>query len=157
MDRAADSFAILLSSAAKELMDPVRKRIMEQILYHLGRWIYLIDGADDLKKDAESGNYNPVALRYGLADGTWTPESRRDFATTLDHSIHQMAAAFELWDFGVWTPVLQLHLLRRGCFRWEKPCWTADSIAPAERISERLRKPNERSIRGPGSSPDRHR
>lgn len=107
MDRAADSFAILLSSAAKELMDPVRKRIMEQILYHLGRWIYLIDGADDLKKDAESGNYNPVALRYGLTDGTWTPESRRDFATTLDHSIHQMAAAFELWDFGVWTPVLQ--------------------------------------------------
>lgn len=107
MDRAADSFAVLLSSAAEELTDPVRKRIMEQILYHLGRWIYLIDGADDLKKDAESGNYNPVALRYGLTGGTWTPESRRDFATTLDHSIHQMAAAFELWDFGVWTPVLQ--------------------------------------------------
>ena len=107
MDRAADSFAVLLSSAAEELTDPIRKRIMEQILYHLGRWIYLIDGADDLKKDVESGNYNPVALRYGLTDGTWTPESRRDFATTLDHSIHQMAAAFELWDFGVWTPVLQ--------------------------------------------------
>lgn len=107
MDRAADSFAVLLSSAAEELTDPVRKRIMEQLLYHLGRWIYLIDGADDLKKDAESGNYNPVALRYGLTDGVWTPESRRDFATTLDHSIHQMAAAFELWDFGVWTPVLQ--------------------------------------------------
>ena len=107
MDRAADSFAVLLSSAAEEVTDPIRKRIMEQILYHLGRWIYLIDGADDLKKDAESGNYNPVALRYGLTDGTWTPESRRDFATTLDHSIHQMAAAFELWDFGVWTPVLQ--------------------------------------------------
>lgn len=50
MDRAADSFAVLLSSAAEELTDPVRKRIMEQILYHLGRWIYLIDGADDLKK-----------------------------------------------------------------------------------------------------------
>ena len=107
MDKAADSFAVLLSSAAEELTDPVRKRIMEQLLYHLGRWIYLIDGADDLKKDAESGNYNPVVLRYGLTDGTWTPESRRDFATTLDHSIHQMAAAFELWDFGVWTPVLQ--------------------------------------------------
>ena len=69
MDRAADSFAVLLSSAAEELTDPVRRRIMEQILYHLGRWIYLIDAADDLKKDAESGNYNPVALRYGLTDG----------------------------------------------------------------------------------------
>ena len=107
MDRAADAFAALLAGAAEEEPDPVRRRVLEQLLYHLGRWIYLIDGADDLKKDAESGNYNPVALRYGLTDGTWTPESRRDFATTLDHSIHQMAAAFELWDFGVWTPVLQ--------------------------------------------------
>ena len=107
MDQAADTFAVLLSSAAAELKDRTRQRILEQILYHLGRWVYLIDAADDLKKDAESGNYNPVALRYGLENGVWTPESRREFAGTLDHSIHQMAAAFELWDFGVWTPVLQ--------------------------------------------------
>ena len=107
LDRPADAFAVLLAGAAQGIADPVKRRVAEQLLYHLGRWIYLIDGADDLKKDAESGNYNPVALRYGLTDGTWTPESRRDFATTLDHSIHQMAAAFELWDFGVWTPVLQ--------------------------------------------------
>lgn len=107
MDKAADTFAVLLSSAAEEIEDPVRRRILEQILYHLGRWVYLIDAADDLKKDAESGNYNPVALRYGLTDGTWDPESRHAFAVTLDHSIHQMAAAFELWDFGVWTAVLQ--------------------------------------------------
>ena len=107
MDKAADTFAVLLSSAAEEIEDPIRRRILEQILYHLGRWVYLIDAADDLKKDAESGNYNPVALRYGLTDGTWDPESRHAFAVTLDHSIHQMAAAFELWDFGVWTAVLQ--------------------------------------------------
>ena len=107
MDKAADTFAVLLSSAAKEIEDPIRRRILEQILYHLGRWVYLIDAADDLKKDAESGNYNPVALRYELTDGTWDPESRHAFAVTLDHSIHQMAAAFELWDFGVWTTVLQ--------------------------------------------------
>ena len=107
MDKAADTFAVLLSSAAEEIEGPIRRRILEQILYHLGRWVYLIDAADDLKKDAESGNYNPVALRYGLSGGTWDPESRHAFAVTLDHSIHQMAAAFELWDFGVWTTVLQ--------------------------------------------------
>lgn len=107
MDKAADTFAVLLSSAAAEVTDPVRRRILEQLLYHLGRWVYLIDAADDLKKDAASGNYNPVALRYGLTDGVWTAESRREFVLTLDHSIHQMAAAFELWDFGVWTPVLE--------------------------------------------------
>ena len=93
--------------AAEGVEEPIRRRVLEQILYHLGRWVYLIDAADDLKKDAESGNYNPVALRYGLKDGTWDPESRHAFAVTLDHSIHQMAAAFELWNFGVWTTVLQ--------------------------------------------------
>ena len=107
LDAPADAFAALLSCAAAEVAESTRRRVLEQILYHLGRWVYLIDAADDLKKDAESGNYNPVALRYGLENGVWTLESRREFAGTLDHSIHQMAAAFELWDFGVWTPVLQ--------------------------------------------------
>ena len=106
IDRAADAFAALLGSAAAEVDDPVRQRVLEQMLYHLGRWVYLVDAADDLKKDAASGNYNPVALRFGLTDGAWTPDSRREFAATLDHSIHMMATAFELWDFGVWTPLL---------------------------------------------------
>ena len=89
------------------VMDTIRQRVLEQILYHLGRWVYLVDAADDLKKDAASGNYNPVALRFGLTDGIWTAEARREFAATLDHYIHMMATAFELWDFGVWTPILE--------------------------------------------------
>lgn len=131
MDRAADTFAVLLSGASAEIEDPTRRRILEQILYHLGRWVYLIDAADDLKRDGESGNYNPVALRYGLKNGVWTPESRRDFALTLDHSIHRMAAAFELWDFGVWTAVLEStfyaglfrvgHAVLDGTFRRSRP------------------------------------
>lgn len=106
IDKAADAFAVLLESAAGEVDDPIRRRVLEQLLYHLGRWVYLIDAADDLKKDAASGNYNPVALRFALTDGVWTAESRREFAATLDHSIHMMATAFELWDFGVWTQLL---------------------------------------------------
>ena len=107
MDAAADTFAQLLAAAAAGVEDPVRRRVLEQMLYHLGRWVYLIDAADDLQKDAASGNYNPVALRYGLTDGKWTEESRQAFARTLDHSIHMIATAFELWDFGVWRPVLE--------------------------------------------------
>lgn len=116
MDRAADTFAVLLQGAAQAVDEPVRRRVLEQIFYHLGRWVYLVDAADDLKKDAASGNYNPVALRYGLADGLWTEEARESFAATLDHSIHMMATAFELWDFGVWTPVLETTLYA-GLFR----------------------------------------
>ena len=107
MDRAADAFAVLLERSADGVEDPVRRRILGQMLYHLGRWVYLMDAADDLKKDAESGNYNPVALRFGLTDGQWTPESRSEFAQSLDHSIRMIATAYELWDFGCWKPILE--------------------------------------------------
>lgn len=107
LDRAADAFAALLQGAAGEVEDPVRRRVLEQILYHLGRWVYLADAADDLKQDAAEGRYNPVALRYGLGGGAWTPESREAFAATLDQSVHMIATAAALWDFGVWTPVLE--------------------------------------------------
>lgn len=107
MDQAADAFASLLSGAAGEVDDPVHRRVLEQMLYHLGRWIYLVDAADDLKEDVASGNYNPVALRYDLQEGRWTPEAKQDFGETLDHSIHMIATAFELWEFGVWRPLLE--------------------------------------------------
>ena len=107
MDRAADSFAVLLSSAAEELTDPVRKRIMEQLLYHLGRWIYLIDGADDLKKDVKSGSYNPLVYRFHAEGGTLTAEDRAALAATLDSSVRAMAAAFELADFGSWRAIIE--------------------------------------------------
>ena len=107
LDEPAHAFAALLAAAAAEVDDPTRRRVLEQLLYHLGRWVYLVDAADDLKKDAASGNYNPVALRFGLTGGVWTPEARREFALTLDHSIHMMTTAFELWDFGVWRPILE--------------------------------------------------
>ena len=116
MDMAADAFAALLGSAAQEVADPVRRRVLEQLLYHLGRWVYLVDAADDLKKDAASGNYNPVALRFGLTNGNWTADARREFALSLDHSIRMMATAFELWDFGVWTPILEATIYQ-GLFR----------------------------------------
>lgn len=116
MDQAADTFALLLQGAAQAVEEPVRRRVLEQMFYHLGRWVYLVDAADDLRKDDENRNYNPVALRYGLRGGVWTEEARRSFAATLDHSIHMMTTAFELWDFGVWTPVLQ-STLYTGLFR----------------------------------------
>lgn len=78
LDAPADAFAALLAAGAAEVDDPIRRRVLEQLLYHLGRWVYLVDAADDLKEDAASGNYNPVALRFGLKDGVWTAEARRN-------------------------------------------------------------------------------
>ena len=107
MDQAADTFALLLQSAAGEVEDSVKRRVLEQMLYHLGRWIYLVDAADDLAEDFSSGSYNPLIYRYGLTEGKLSKEARESLVLSLDHSIRLMGAACELWDFGVWTPVIQ--------------------------------------------------
>lgn len=92
MDRAADTFARLLQSAAP--VDDPRHRVLEQLLYHLGRWIYLIDARDDLAEDLADGRYNPVAARFG-------PEGDDGLLKqTLDASLDRMGAAFQLGEFG---------------------------------------------------------
>ena len=112
IDAAADTFARLLSDAACEVQEPVKSRVLAQLLYHLGRWIYLIDAADDLKKDVKSGSYNPLPLRYALSGDTLTDTARQELAQTLDSSIRAMAAAFELWDFGDYGPVIESTVYR---------------------------------------------
>ena len=107
LDQPADAFAGLLSAAAAEVAEPVKRRVLEQLLYHLGRWVYLVDAADDLAEDAASGSYNPLLCRFGLADGVLTAEAREALVISLDHSIRLMAAAYELWDFGPWSSVIQ--------------------------------------------------
>ena len=107
VDRPADCFARLLAYAAVGEPEESRRRVLEQLLYHLGRWIYLVDAADDLRKDLRQGCYNPVALRYPHENGVLTAEGRRDLGDTLDRSVRMMAAAFELADFGEYENVIE--------------------------------------------------
>ena len=107
LDAPADAFAQLLALAAEEVNDPVRRRVTAQLLYHLGRWIYLTDAADDLAKDQRSGSYNPLPLRFSVQEGKLTEESRQELAQTMDRSVERMAAAFELLECGVWQPVIE--------------------------------------------------
>ncbi|MBR7146594.1 MAG: hypothetical protein IKD11_02615 [Oscillospiraceae bacterium] len=106
LDEAAEPFAALMAAMAADIPDVRKRRVLTQLFYHMGRWIYLVDAADDLKKDNESGNYNPLRYRYGICSGGLTQEAKAALAGTLDQSIMQMAAAYELGDFGVWTSTL---------------------------------------------------
>ena len=107
LDPPADCFARLLAQVARNEPDPVRRRVLEQLLYHLGRWIYLTDAADDLKKDLRQGCYNPVALRFSHENGRLSQIGRAQLGRTLDQSVHMMAAAFELADFGDYAKVIE--------------------------------------------------
>ena len=66
-----------------------------------------MDAADDLAEDHATGSYNPLLYRFGLERGELTEEARESLVVSLDHSIRLMAAAYELWDFGVWSPIIR--------------------------------------------------
>ncbi|MBR6738653.1 MAG: hypothetical protein IKL99_03190 [Oscillospiraceae bacterium] len=106
VDEAAEPFAALMGDIALDLPDARQSRILQQIFYHLGRWIYLIDAADDYEKDRKSGNYNPLRYRYALVDAPLGAEEKQALGATLDQSIERMASAYALCDYGVWTPIL---------------------------------------------------
>ena len=106
IDEAAEPFAALMADIADCVTDPTERRILRQIFYHLGRWIYLVDAADDFEKDAGKGCYNPLRYRYGIAGDKLTDEAKAQLGATLDQSIRQMAGAYALRNCGVWTPIL---------------------------------------------------
>ena len=107
LDETADTFAGLLAAVSEEMEDGQERRIFHELFYHMGRWIYLVDAADDLKKDMRSGAYNPLRYRYALTEPELSEPNKSEFASTLDASVRAMAAAFELFDFGDWTRLLE--------------------------------------------------
>lgn len=106
LDAAAEPFAALLAEVAESEADETRRRVLRQLFYHLGRWIYLVDAADDFAQDAKSGNYNPLRYRYGIEGDKLPDEAKAALGATLDASIGRMAGAYALLDYGAWTPVL---------------------------------------------------
>ena len=82
---------------------------MEQLLYHLGRWIYLVDAWDDLAEDRAAGRYNPLDARFqGRA------EQERDYiSTTMTHSLRLAISAANLLQADRWQAVIG-HILYQG-------------------------------------------
>ncbi len=86
LDRPADAFARILRAAVPQ--QSADKRVLEEMFYHLGRWIYLVDACDDIEEDFASGNYNPVVLRWQLTQPTIEPARE-----PMNHTLLQSLAA----------------------------------------------------------------
>lgn len=122
IDRTADTFARLLQAAAPVTGDSKKDRPISLLLYHLGRWIYLIDARDDLEEDRKSGAYNPLVLRFG-------PQGDDALlSTTLEHSLNMARSALSMLDFGCRGAVIEnifylgLPMIQRAVFdgSWSK-------------------------------------
>lgn len=104
LDRVADAFASILSSISTVYpWGSAGQRMLEQTLYHLGRWIYLIDAWDDLDEDKKKNRYNPLDARFqGHA------KEERDYVeATATHSARLAASAVNLMELGSWRATVE--------------------------------------------------
>lgn len=106
LDRAANQFALLLASAAGAAGEETR-RALEQLLYHVGRIVYIADAYADLEEDRKAGRYNPVAVRYGLTSAKADEQTKASVRETLLSSVDLAAAALALLPESCWTPVTE--------------------------------------------------
>lgn len=106
LDRAADPFAKTLAAASEALPNDERRRILRELLYHTGRFIYIADAWDDVTDDLRSGSYNPVALRYNLNRAP-DADTAAALSETLEQSAASAIAAMELLPLGDFTGIVE--------------------------------------------------
>lgn len=144
MDRAADAFAGILACAALAAPEEGRRKALEQLLYHLGRWVYLMDAWDDLDEDRKRGRYNPLDARFqGQAR-----ENRDYLETTATHSLRLMGTAAGLLDPGGGTLIVE-NVLHLGL----PAVQSAVLDGRWREMRDIRRRPHERSLPGAGREP----
>lgn len=104
IDSAAHPTAVMISEAAAlEAENDIQRRVLEEFGYHIGRWVYLIDAADDYEKDKKHNNFNPFVSR-GDFD--------KDYVNSvLSQSLARAYDAYNLLDIIDFKPILDNMLL----------------------------------------------
>ena len=114
IDRAAEPFALMLQALAAGIATDDRQRlVLERFGYCLGRWIYLIDGVDDLADDLQKGRYNPYILARELKPGEAVEETRQYAVHSLNACLAECIAAYNLLDIRRFDGILR-NILEQG-------------------------------------------
>lgn len=106
IDKAADKFAQILKSISPH--SGKNTRIMDELLYHLGRWIYIADAFDDLYDDMQKGRYNPIAAKYKISSQSEVSDSiKEEIMLSLNYSQNCVSQAFELLSETVFSEIIR--------------------------------------------------
>ena len=92
VDRPAECFGRLLGEIASFGLSEPASRIARSVGLSIGKWIYLIDAADDYEEDKKRGRYNPF-LAFGLDN-----EGKEELRESLTAYLADAEKALDLID-----------------------------------------------------------
>lgn len=90
-------------------------RTLRQFGYYLGRWVYLIDAADDIDKDIKSKSFNPFVSKFVLDKSSTTEEldSVRNYANqVLNLTLSQLISALNIFDLQHFDSIINNVILK---------------------------------------------
>ena len=96
VDIPADAFGDILADIVSFGLEGNDEKIMRKIGKHIGRWIYIVDAADDLSEDIKKDRFNSFACLYG---GEIPREERESIANSLRLELLSAEPAFDLIDY----------------------------------------------------------
>lgn len=99
VDEPAELFGALMATLLAYGLTGDAAKLARKIGRHVGRWVYILDAADDYAEDVKRGRYNPLACLYG--DPTMTElseEKRQEIRTALLCELSELECAFDLLD-----------------------------------------------------------
>ncbi len=107
VDLAAEPTAEMLAKIfAKDGADELESRVLYEFGYNIGRWVYLMDAADDIEKDKKASAFNPFIDKNG-ADVDYNMIS-----LTLNQCLARAYDAYNLLDIRDFKGILDNMLLR---------------------------------------------
>ncbi len=114
VDLPADRFGDILAAILSYGLEGDEEKILRNIGRHIGRWIYIVDAADDHEEDLKKARFNPFLCLYGRE--ALTEDQKQDIATALRLELLAAEPAFDLIDFEN-TPTVEAilqNILYRG-------------------------------------------
>jgi hypothetical protein len=96
VDIPADKFGEILAEVLSYGVDENSAKILKNIGKHIGRWIYIVDAADDLDEDIKKHRFNAFACLY---NGDIPDEDREAISNSLRLELLAAEPAFDLIDY----------------------------------------------------------
>lgn len=98
VDEPAHLFGELLGEVFAHGIEHKTAPALKEFGYHLGRFIYAADAAEDYERDRKEGKYNPYVLLYEKKP--LSPENKQSIKCALILECKKMEAAVNLLPFG---------------------------------------------------------
>lgn len=101
IDEVAEEFAAIMRELFEcgYIKNESERKTLGWMGYNLGRWIYILDAYDDLEKDFDKNNYNPLLKQYSFEGediNTFKQSIKEKVNFSLTYSLSEVEKAYSL-------------------------------------------------------------